>query len=87
MMSTESEVVNRSCTFCVVIQKPLAISFCPIRTCTWKGVDGFCKYSREAEALDIPGLASLLGRPVPDAEHIARTKADLLKAVRSTLTA
>jgi hypothetical protein len=86
-MSTSGTVVNRLRTFCVVIQKPLAIPFCPIRTCTWKAKNGMCKYSREAEALDAQGLATLLGRPVPTTEDIAKTKADLLKAVRSTLLA
>lgn len=86
-MSSQVEVVNRLRTFCVVIQKPLAIPFCPIRTCTWKAVNGSCKYSREAEALDAPSLALLLGRSVPTTEDIAKTKADLLKAVRSTLMA
>lgn len=83
----KTEVVNRIRTFCIVINKPLAISFCPIRTCTWKASNGACKYSREAETLDPQGLASLLGHPVPSAEDIATTKADLLKAVRSTLMA
>lgn len=79
-------VVN-SKTICVVVQKPLVVASCPIRTCAWRGTNGFCKYSRDAERLDPQSLALHLGRRVPTADEIASTKADLLQAVKKTLQA
>lgn len=77
--------VNRVSTFCIVIHKPMAIPICPIRTCAWKASSGFCRYSQEAEGLDAQGLAKLLNKPIPDQDTVVKIKADLLKAVRSTL--
>lgn len=79
-------VVN-SKTICVVIQKPLVVASCPIRTCSWRDIRGFCKYSRDAEKLDPQSLALHLGRPVPSADEVVSIKADLLQAVKKTLQA
>lgn len=79
-------VVN-SKTICVVIQKPLVVASCPIRTCAWRAANGFCKYSRDAERLDPQSLALLLGRTVPTADEVTSMKADLLMAVKKTLQA
>lgn len=84
-MNTGDAVNKDRVVHCVIVGKPLVIPTCPIRTCCWKSTQGFCKYSRDAESLDITGLSILLGKPLPTTEQQVRIKADLLKAVKTTI--
>lgn len=85
-------LVNKSSklpgTFCIVIQKQLAVSNCPLPrgTCVWKHrVTGQCKYDPQLADIKVIDLAARVGLPIPTEDQLLETKARLLDAVRAEL--
>lgn len=78
-------VVNKRGTWCTVIDAPIAVASCPIKSCTYRNLkSGLCTYRKTSDQ-DVAALAMATGRPVPDAEQIQELKNDLATGIKSEL--
>lgn len=80
--------VNKVGTFCVIIQRQLAVPNCPLPkgVCVWKHrVTGQCKYDPSLSDINIIDLAKLVGLPIPSEDHLLQTKARLLNSIQAEL--
>jgi hypothetical protein len=87
--STESTESTRG-TYCVVIEKRLAVSQCPLPdgSCIWKHrKTGRCTYSEAFASNDFTAneFAARVGLPVPDSEALAIIKNSLADKIRHEL--
>ena len=87
-MAKESEVVNRLGTYCVVIEKRIVVSSCPLPmgTCFWKHRHtGLCTYSLDRTDMSVGELSALVGLDKPDEHQYQDIKASLYEAVAKEL--
>lgn len=62
-------------TFCVVVERELATSSCPLHkgACVWRHREtGICMYDEDAKLLPPSELAALVGAEVPSSENLSR---------------
>lgn len=75
-------------TFCVVIQKQLAVSHCPLPkgSCVWKHRrTGLCCYDLNLSDIKLVDLSQLVGLRAPTEDQFLKTRAELLEAIQSEL--
>lgn len=87
--TTDSSTSIRG-TFCVVIDKQLAVSQCPLPNgaCIWKHrKTGRCTYSEVFASSDFTAneFATRVGLPTPDSEALAIIKNSLADRIRHEL--
>ncbi len=81
-----ASLVNKIGTFCVVLQKALAVTNCPLPmgACTWKHREtGQCCYTPDLR--NVGEIAALVGAPLPTELEVVQIRADLLRAIKENL--
>lgn len=81
-----TSLVNKIGTFCVVLQKTLAVSNCPLPlgACTWKHREnGQCCYVPDVR--NVGEVAALVGAPLPTDLEVIAIRATLLAEIKENL--